>query len=188
MGPTGAPPVRATEPQPGAVTGNARAVTIALAWLGMTALDFLLHGGVLAPLYDWDSPFLVDPSEALLRVPLGYLGLALQATVVYWLLARLGVRHGTSGAAVAAALGGSLWGAFIVGLASISTAPISILVGWLAAEVAELGLAGWIVASRFSGRSPRWLASRIVVLAILAVILTVILQTTGYASGSATRG
>jgi hypothetical protein len=48
--------------------------TVALSWLAMVGVDVVLHAGLLAPLYDWDSPFLLRPEEAFVRIPVGYLG------------------------------------------------------------------------------------------------------------------
>jgi hypothetical protein len=53
--------------------GPRPAGTVVLGWLAMIGVDFFLHAGLLAPLYDWDSPFLLRPDEAFVRIPIGYL-------------------------------------------------------------------------------------------------------------------
>lgn len=59
----------------------------------MIGVDFFLHAGLLAPLYDWDSPFLLRPDEAFTRIPIGYLGFLVLAIGLAWLLTRLEVER-----------------------------------------------------------------------------------------------
>jgi hypothetical protein len=44
-----------------------------LSWLAMLGVDFFFHGGLLATLYQQPSPFLLPPSDAFRRIPLGHL-------------------------------------------------------------------------------------------------------------------
>ena len=53
-----------------------------LSWLAMIGVDFLLHAGLLASWYVEPHPFLLPPTAAFARIPLGYmsfLGLAVLA-------------------------------------------------------------------------------------------------------------
>jgi hypothetical protein len=63
-----------------------RVATVALSWLAMVGVDVVLHAGLLALLYDWDSPFLLRPEEAFVRIPVGYLGFLVFAIALAWLL------------------------------------------------------------------------------------------------------
>jgi hypothetical protein len=61
--------------------GPRPARTIMLSWLAMIGVDVFLHAGLLAPLYDWDSPFLLRPDEAFVRIPIGHLSFLIIAIV-----------------------------------------------------------------------------------------------------------
>lgn len=156
--------------------------TVALAWLAMVGVDLLLHAGLLAPLYDWDSPFLLPPGEAFVRIPLGYLGLLLLAAGTAWLLPRLGVAGGRDGARIAGAVGAVGGAAFLLGLWSISTAEPGLLVGWWVGQVVELGLAGFVVGAVMGGTRMRVLAGMVAALFVVAAVATVVLQAIGYAT------
>jgi hypothetical protein len=154
----------------------------------MLAVDFFLHGGLLAPLYDWDSSFLLRPEEAFLRIPIAYLGLLALAVGLAVLLARLGVGNARDGAMVAAGVGAVGWGAMLLGLWSISTADAPLLVAWWASQTAELGVAGLVVGSMLGGAPRRRVASRVALLLVGAILLTIVLQTLGYASAPVVVG
>jgi hypothetical protein len=155
--------------------------TVTLGWLAMVGVDLLLHGGVLAPLYDWDSPFLLSPVDAFVRIPAGYLAFGVLAWALAWLLGRLEVRNGRDAATLGAAAGAVLWGGLVLGLWSISTAEPALLAGWWIGQTVELAIGGYVMGSLLGGapqRSVRWLVA-----AILLVGLTtaVVLQSVGYA-------
>jgi hypothetical protein len=158
-----------------------RIATVVLAWLAMVGIDFFLHAGLLAPLYDWESPFLLRPEVAFVRIPIGYLSLLGMASLLVLLLPRLDVRRGRDGAAIAAGLGAIVWGALLLGIWSISTAPPMLLAGWWVAQVAELGLAGGIIGSLISGLSVRAATWRVGGLMLAAAASAVALQVVGYA-------
>ena len=75
---SGRSPTTASLPRPIATT--------ALAWLAMLGVDLFLHAGLLAPFYDWDSPFLLEPETAFVRIPVGYLAFLVLAAGLVWLL------------------------------------------------------------------------------------------------------
>jgi hypothetical protein len=157
------------------------ASTIALSWLAMLAVDFFLHGGLLAPIYDWGSSFLLSPQDAFLRIPIAYVGLLVLAGGLVVLLARLGVDNARDGAVVGAAIGAVGWAAMLLGLWSISTAAAPLLVAWWASQTAELAVGGFVVGSVLGGAPRRRVVSRVAVLLAGAVLLTIVLQTLGYA-------
>jgi hypothetical protein len=148
----------------------------------MVAVDFFLHGGLLAPLYDWDSPFLINPHDAFVRIPVAYVGLLVLAAGLAVLLARLGVDRAWGGAVTAVGVGAVAWGALLLGLWSISTADPALLAGWWVSQTAELGVGGFVVGSVLGGASRRRVASGVAALLLGAVLLTIGLQTVGYAS------
>jgi hypothetical protein len=159
-----------------------RVATVGLAWFAMVGIDFFLHAGLLAPLYDWESPFLLRPEVAFVRIPIGYLSMLGMASLLAWLLPRLEVRRGRDGGAIAAGLGAIVWGALLLGIWSISTAPPVLLAGWWVAQIAELGLAGCIVGSLIRGLSVRASTWRVGGLILAAAVSAVALQAVGYAT------
>ena len=156
-------------------------VTGLLAWLTMLGVDLFLHAGVLAPLYDWDGPFLLRPQEAFVRIPAGWAALLVLAVALVWLLPRLGVRRGRDGALMAAAGGGVAWGALLIGLWSISTAPPMLLAAWWLGQTAELALGGFVVGAAVAGIRLRRLVVLAVVVIAIGIASAVVLQSIGYA-------
>jgi hypothetical protein len=156
-------------------------LVVLLAWLAMVGADLFLHAGLLAPLYDWDSPFLLPPEDAFVRIPVGYGALLLLAAAMVWLLPRLGVQRARDGALLAGAGGAVVWGAVVLGIWSISTADPSLLVAWWAAQTAELALAGLVVGAALGGTRLRRLAALVGAVLVLGVAAAVVLQSVGYA-------
>jgi hypothetical protein len=162
--------------------------SVGLVWLAMVGVDFSLHAGVLAPLYDWQSPFLLAPGEAFTRIPIGYLSFLILGAALVWLSARLGVRRAREGAVVGATFGAVIWGAFLLGLWSISTADPKLLLGWWLGQTVELGIGGAVAGAALGGLSLRGIAARVAILLVGTVILAIALQIVGYASPPALAG
>lgn len=148
----------------------------------MMGVDFFLHAGLLAPLYDWDSPFLLRPDEAFVRIPIGYLGFLILAIGLAWLLTRLDVERGRDGALIGAALGAVAWGSFVLGLWSISTASPALLGGWWVGQTVELAVGGYVIGSAHDGVRLRTVALRVGLVLAVAVVSAVALQAIGYAT------
>jgi hypothetical protein len=162
--------------------GPRPAVTVVLSWLAMIGVDFFLHAGLLAPLYDWDSPFLLRPDEAFVRIPIGYLGFLLLAMGLAWLLTRLEVERGRDGALIAGALGAVAWGSLVLGLWSISTADPALLVGWWVGQTVELAVGGHVIGSALGGARLRTVAGTVGLVLAVGAVSAVVLQTVGYAT------
>jgi hypothetical protein len=159
-----------------------RLIAIAfLAWIAMIGLDFFIHAGLLARLYTEPSPFLLPPSRAFALIPLGYLSFLLLAFLVLWLARRLGIHTARAGFLFGLQLGAIIWGAFALGLASISTANAGLLAGWFIGQAIELGVGGAVVGSALGDRPMKSLLLRVLALAIAAFVLTVALQSAGLA-------
>jgi len=152
-----------------------------LAWLSMIGVDFFLHAGVLARLYVEPSPFLLPPDRAFTLIPLGYLSFLGLAILLIWLMARLGIQGWRQGAIFGLQLGALSWGAFILGLLSISTAPPALLAGWFFGQSVELGIAGMVAGSGFAVPQLGRLFLKVVALVIGAFALSVVLQNVGLA-------
>lgn len=156
-------------------------IAVLLGWLAMLGVDFLVHGGILAGLYQRASPFLLPPSEAFHRIPLGYASFLLLSVLLVWLLAATGARGWRPGLRVGLVAGGLAWGSLVIGLASITTARWQLLAGWWAGQTVELATAGAVAGRALDGAPLGRLALKVLGIVLLLVALTLILQTTGLA-------
>jgi hypothetical protein len=152
-----------------------------LAWLAMIGVDFLLHAGVLARLYLEPSPFLLTPQRAFALIPVGYLSFLVLAFFLVWLMARLGVEGWRAGGAFGLQLGALAWGALTLGLLSISTAPLALMIGWFVGQTIEFGIAGMVVGSALAAVPYRRLLLLVLAGLVGAFVITIILQSLGLA-------
>lgn len=152
-----------------------------LSWLSMLGVDFFLHGGVLAGLYTQPSPFLLPPSDAFRRIPLGYVSFLLLSALLLWLMLRLGISGWRRGFFFGLGLGALIWGALVLGLFSISTAELGLLAGWFAGQTVEMGIAGAVAGSGLAGQRLRTLFVRVVALVLGLVVVTIAMQSLGLA-------
>lgn len=152
---------------------------IFIAWLSMLGFDFFLHAGLLAELYLQSSPFLLPPLTAFKLIPIGYLSFFLLAVLLAWLMIRLKLAGWRRGALFGLELGGLMWGAFLLGLLSVSTASFSLLLGWFVGQTLELAIGGAVIGSGLAGMPLRWLFVAVLIFVVLSVITTIILQSFG---------
>jgi hypothetical protein len=150
-----------------------------IAWLSMLGFDFFLHAGLLAELYLQPNPFLLPPLTALTLIPVGYLSFLLLAVLLVWLMIRLKLAGWRQGALFGLELGGLAWGAFVLGLLSVSTASIALLIGWFTGQTLELAIAGAVIGSGLAGTRLRRLLGVVLVGVLLSVVVTIILQSIG---------
>ena len=156
-------------------------LSVAAAWMLSVGFDVFLHGGLLARLYVEPGPFLLGPVEAFRRIPLGYLAFLILTMGLCWLLRRLGVRGATEGLRLGGLAGAVVWGAFALGLYSISTVTVPLLAGWWVGQTIELGLAGAVLGAAADG-VPLKRIWAVVAFAVLACVVgTVALQSLGLA-------
>jgi hypothetical protein len=165
----------------GTVETSRMLLSIAAAWMLSVGFDLFLHGGLLARLYVGASPFLLAPEEAFRRIPLGYLAFLVLTLALSWLLRRLsvlgviaGLRHGIVAGAV-------VWGAFAVGLYSISTVKLSLLAGWWIGQTVELGLAGAVLGAAANGVPLKRIWAIVAGAVVVCVAGTNVLQNLGLA-------
>lgn len=152
-----------------------------LSWLSMLAVDFFLHGGLLAGLYVKPSPFLLPPAELFRLIPLGYLAALLSTVLLLWLMLRLGLSGWRRGLTFGLQLGALIGGAGALGLLSASTAGLDWLVGLFVAQTMQMGIAGGVAGSGLGGTRLRALLVTVVVLVFLLVAVTIALQSLGLA-------
>ena len=147
----------------------------------MIGMDLMLHAGILAPLYDWKSGFLLDPVDAFVRIPAGYLAFGVLAIGVVWLLPRLGANDPMRGLIMAGAGGGLIWAGLLIGLWSISTASPLLLGGWWAGQTLELAVGGYVAGHLLGGTRASRVAWGVAGILVLGIVIAVILQSIGYA-------
>jgi len=150
-----------------------------IAWLSMLGFDFFIHAGLLAKHYLQPSPFLLPPLTALTLIPVGLLSFLLFSILLVWLMIRLNLAGWRHGALFGLELGGLTWGAFVLGLGSISTASFSLLFGWFIGQTLELTIAGAVVGSGLAGMRLWRLFGAVIIFALLSVIITILLQSLG---------
>jgi len=165
----------------GARSGAPPSLAILPAFVLSVGFDLLLHAGLLARLYVEPTPFLLAPEDAFRRIPLGYLAFLVLTAALCWLMRRLGVRDARAGLRLGAGAGATVWGAFAVGLYSISTSPLALLLGWWIGQALELGLAGAVLGAAAGGTPVRTLWKRVLVAVVICIAATVALQATGLA-------
>jgi hypothetical protein len=154
---------------------------VAAAWVLSIGFDAFLHAGLLARFYVEPSPFLLGPEEAFRRIPLGYLAFLIVTLALYWLLHRLGVRGAIAGFRHGVVAGAVVWGAFSLGLYSISTVAFPLLAGWWFGQALELGLAGAVLGAAADGARLRRIWSLVAIAVVACVAATIALQSIGWA-------
>ena len=160
--------------------GN-RLFTLICAWFVTIGFDFFLHGGLLARIYTQESPFLLSAENAFLRIPLGYLSFLILCALLMWLIYLADIRGRKNGFIFGLKFGAVAWGAFALGLYSISTAGIPLLVGWWLGQSIELALAGFVIGIRQEGMTKLKLAVWVVGFVLMMAVLTIALQVAGFA-------
>lgn len=155
--------------------------TVLTAWFLSVGVDLFLHGGLLARLYVAPSAFVLPADQAFRRIPLGYLAFLVLTWALFWLCRRLDVRGVWAGWRQGLMIGLVLWGGLVLGLYSISTAGVPLLIGWWLGQAVELGAAGGVIGGLAAGVALRrmWLVVTSIVLVLL--VLTVALQSLGIA-------
>lgn len=152
-----------------------------LSWFAVLGIDFFVHGGLLAALYMRPSPFLLPPAEAFRRIPIGYLSILVLCGFLLWLMRRLDIRRISPGFLFGAVTGAVIGGGMVLGLISISTASLELMLGWLFGYVVELGAAGAVVGAGLANIRLRRILLAVVVLDLFLVTLTIIMQNIGLA-------
>ena len=166
---------------PGLLSPRSTISLVMAAWVLSLGFDFFLHGGLLARIYMRESPFLLDPMTAFVRIPAGYLAFLLLTAGLMILLRTLGVRGWKDGGKVGVAVGLFLWGTMALGLWSITTARVDTLLAWSLGQGVELGLAGLVLGAGRAGTPLTRIWGRVAIAVVVFVALTVVLQSVGWA-------
>jgi hypothetical protein len=151
------------------------------AWLLSLGFDLFLHAGLLARLYARPSPFLLPAEDAFRRIPLGYAAFLVLTVALFWLYRRLNVRGALNGFRMGLFAGLVLWGAWSLGLYSVSVAEADLLLGWWVGQGVELALAGAVLGAVAGGVSRRVLMLKVGGAWVLLVSAAILLQVAGLA-------
>jgi tryptophan-rich sensory protein len=154
---------------------------VILAWFAVLGFDFFLHGGLLAGLYVEPSPFLLPPEDAFRLIPVGYLAFLVFEIFLVWLMVRLDVKGWRSGGVFGLQVGAFTWGALVLGLLSISTASVALIVGWFVGQTVEAGIGGMVAGAGLTTDRPWRLAVYVIIFVVVAIVVTVVLQSVGLA-------
>lgn len=147
-----------------------------LSWLSVIGFDFLLHAGILAPLYAEPHPFLLSPERAFALIPLGYLAFLLLAVLLLWLMLRLDIRTWQNGLVFGLKIGALIWGAVAISLLSISTAPLIMMLGWFVGQSLEMGLSALVIGAGLASENLKRITLWVLLFFILALALAILLQ------------
>lgn len=154
---------------------------VGVAWFLSVGVDLFLHGGLLARLYVVPSGFVLPADQAFRRIPFGYLAFLVLTSALFWLCRRLEVRGVVSGWRHGFVIGLVLWGGLVLGLYSISTAGVPLLVGWWLGQAVELGAAGGVIGGLAAGVAVRRMLLWVTSIVLVLLVLTVALQSLGIA-------
>jgi len=154
---------------------------VLIAWFLALGVDLFLHAGLLARLYVISSPFILPADQAFRRIPLGYLAFLIVTAALFWLCRRLDVRGVRAGWWHGFVAGGVLWGGLVLGLYSISTASLPMLLAWWAGQAVELGVSGAVIGGLAAGIPPRRMFRWVALIVVTLFVLTIALQSLGLA-------
>jgi hypothetical protein len=157
-------------------------ILIAMAWIAVIGLDFLLNAGVFATVFADDWEFLSNPEDLFRRIPLGYGAFLVVVILVAWVLGRSAgsaPMNAQTGARAGLRLGLFVGAAGSLGLASISSAPTGILVAWLFSYFLAAGVAGSVLGAGMGGMRLRTLGPRGGGFVVVAVALAIGIQNFG---------
>ena len=148
-----------------------------LAFFAIIAVDFFVHGGLLAHEYLSDShAILLAPWEAMRRIPLGYASYGVAAFLLAWLSREIGVSGAAAGTRFGLAIGASFGAIQFLGLVSITRLSPLLLLEWSLAAIVEAGIAGAVIGAALGGVRLRRIAAVVAVLFVVLVSATIAIQ------------
>jgi len=147
-----------------------------LSWVSMLGVDFFLHAGLFASFYTKPSPFLLPPDEAFRLIPLGYVSFLVMTALLLWLMVNIDVQGWQQGVEFGLKLGFLTWGGLMLGLLSISTADLKLLLAWWVGQSVELGIGGAVAGAGLKTMSLRPILVKVLIFIIILVVLTIVMQ------------
>lgn len=145
----------------------------------MLGWDLFLHGALLSRFYLNATSFLLEPSQAFRRIPLGYVAFILFAILLVWLMPRFNLKTFSDAFFFGLKLGVLVWGSFLLGLMSISTIDSNMAGFWFLGQSLELGIGAVTVQMVSNANSLRKPALLVLVWILIMVAATVLFQSFG---------
>ena len=168
------------EHQPGISTPRKRIVQLSLlVWVAMIGVDFFLHGGIFASVYLQENPFLLSGLESFRRIPFGYVALLATAGFLVWIIDQTSAKGWRKGLVLGLSIGLVMGFSSTLGLFSISTASLQLLLVWFIAQVLEMTIAGMIIGQGLLVPSLRNLTFVVMIGFILLFVGTIVMQSIG---------
>jgi len=146
-----------------------------LSWITAVAIYFLLNAGVFASFFASKQSFLLTPTEAFVRIPVGYGSILLLTLVLTVLIYRGKEARPYEGMRAGLLYGTAVSLTTVLGLWSITTIPTTFLGIWLVDQILEMMLAGTVIALVRFGASRR-ITSFIVIGVLACFIIGLALQ------------
>jgi hypothetical protein len=154
------------------------AVTL-LGWLVILGFDFFQNAGVFAGLWREPGSAFLPPEILFQRIPLGYLGFLISASMLTWLILRLKIVGWKQGALFGLKLGGFLSIIWVLALASVFSIRSSLLFLWFFGGWIQYIAAAAVIGRGLSGERLGRLSVIVVTIVILMMVATIVMQNLG---------
>ena len=153
-----------------------KARLILIAWMGAIGFDLFYHGGLLANMYAVPNPALLDPWQAFLRIPIGYVSYLVLIVTIYWLLSLNGTKDWKAGFWFGIKFGALSGMASTLGQYSILTLGLNMLILWGLGQAIEFGLIGTILGAGHSTTQMKSLTVKVIMFMSIMLVLMIVLQ------------
>jgi len=154
---------------------------VLLGWLVAIAVDFFQHAGLFAKLWLESAPAFLPPEVLFQRIPFGYMAFLLATVLVTWLMVRLNLSGWKQSAAFGFKFGVASEGILVLGILSVFSVSPTLLMAWFFGGVAQYSIVCAVIGSGLGGSHLGHLWAKALVFVVSLVVITIILQTLGYA-------
>ncbi len=145
----------------------------------MLGLDFLLNGALFAQMYQGKGAFLLAPTEAFHRIPLGYLAFLILAIGVVELAYRLRVSRLADGVRLGLLTGAVLAATWSLGLYSIASLSAQVALAFAGIWMVLVVLGSGVAAAGLGQSALRGLALRVGAFDVVCIVIVIALQSFG---------
>jgi hypothetical protein len=155
---------------------------VLLSWIAVIGVDFFLNAGLFSKLFIEQSPFLLPPEQSFRLIPVGYLAFLFSVVMLLWLMLRMQMTGWVDGLKFGLIIGLFLGALSFLGLLSISTASLALLIAWFIGQTVELAIAGLVIGSGLAAKRLSSLTIKVLAFFLAMFVITVILQSIGWAT------
>lgn len=168
-----------TAAPPRSLTQRRRLGVALVVWLAMLGLDLLLNAAVFARMYQDEGTFMLAPSEAFRRIPVGYFAFLILAIGLVEFMYRLGVTGLAAGVRVGLSTGAVLAATWSLGLYSIASLSVQVALAFAAIWWTLVVLGSAVAATGLGQISLRGLALRVAACDVVCIATVIVLQSFG---------